>query len=149
MKTFNAPSAYLQTPDDWADVSSYILAAPKVAGFAPTVIVNIMRQVIVRELQKHIDQQVYEMQKLSGFKLLQRQPVVVTSKGQTGFVAFSHDNNQRGPEVYQKQVYYMVGQTIWVLTATSPASIYPLVMPALEGVMGTFQPKDWEGGTGA
>ena len=57
MKAFDAPSVFLQTPDDWSDASTYILAAPKVMGFTPTVIVTIMRQVIVRELQIHIDQQ--------------------------------------------------------------------------------------------
>jgi len=112
MKAFDAPSVFLQTPDDWSDASTYILAAPKVMGFTPTVIVTIMRQVIVRELQIHIDQQVYEMQKLSGFRLLQREPVRATKRGQTGSVSFSHDNNGRGPEVYQKQVYYMVGSLI-------------------------------------
>jgi hypothetical protein len=149
MKIFDAPSAYLQTPDDWTDVSTYILAAPRVMGFNPTVIVTIMRQVILRELQTHIDQQVYEMQKLPGFQLLQRQPVILTKNGQTGFVVFTHNNNQQGPPVYQKQVYYMLGQTIWVLTATAPAATYALIMPALEGVLATFQPKDWEAVAGA
>jgi hypothetical protein len=70
MKIFNAPSALLQTPDDWFDASTYILAAPKNMGFTPTVVINVTRRVLLPDLQRHIDQQVYELQKLSGFHLV-------------------------------------------------------------------------------
>lgn len=149
MKIFDAPSAYLETPDDWSEGSTYILAMPKTGGFTPTVIVNIMRQVILPDLQSHIDQQVYEMQKLSGFQLVQRQPVIRGPKEQTGSISFLQDNNKRGPELYQKQIYHMVGQTIWCLTATAPSSTQMLIMPSLERVMATFRPKDWGGNISA
>jgi hypothetical protein len=144
MKTFDAPSLHLETPDDWFDASTYILAAPRNMGFTPTVVVNVTRRVILPDLQRHIDQQVYEMQKLSGFRLVQRQPVTTTQQTQTGSIAFYQDNNKQGPELYQKQIYYMTGQTIWCLTATSPASLRELIMPSLESVMATFKPRDWE-----
>jgi len=143
MKTFNAPSAVLEAPDDWFDASTYILAAPMDMGFTPSVVINVTRQVILPDLQRHIDQQVYELQKLSGFQLLGRQLVVKSRIGQTGSIAFVQDNNKRGPQLYQKQVYHMAGQTIWCLTATCPATSSALVMPSLEAVMATFQPQEW------
>ena len=118
MKIFDAPSAYLQTPDDWTDVSTYILAAPRVMGFNPTVIVTIMRQVIVRELQTHIDQQVYEMQKLSGFRLLQRQPVVMTKKGKWARSCFRKQQPQ-GPDLPEAGLLHG-GPNHLGLTATRP-----------------------------
>ena len=144
MKVFDAPSAYLETPDDWIEASTYILAAPRTAGFTPTVIVSITHRVILPDLQAHIDQQVYEMQKISGFQLLERQPVIRGPNEQYGSVAFLQDNNKRGPELFQKQVYHMIGQTIWCLTATTLATERTLVMPSLERVMRSFQPREWE-----
>lgn len=145
MKKFKGSSLHLETPDDWTDASTYILAAPRTQGFVPTLVITVTQQVVYPELQRHMDQQLYELQKLSGFKLFERRPVADSPKGQTGVLEFQWDNNKRGPELYQKQVYYMVGQTVWCLTATSPVTLHHSIMPALNKVMATFQPQQWEG----
>jgi hypothetical protein len=144
MKTFKAPSVLLQAPDDWFDASTYVLAAPKHMGFTPTVVINVTRRVLLPDLKRHIDQQVYELQKLSGFQLVAQQPVTEHHGVSTGSILFLQDNNRQGPELFQKQVYYMAGQTIWCLTATCPANVRGVVMPPLEAVMSTFKPQEWE-----
>ena len=141
MPLFATPSMSLAIPEAWQDMSTYILAAPPITGFTPTVTVNVNPRVADAYLERNVLIQTQEMEKtLPGFRLIQREPAFPTPYGQMARLEFHWQSGEAGQWLHQMQMYVQAGNTLYTLTATAPLSLFGLLRASFEEVFRSFRP---------
>ena len=144
MKLFRTPSLSLQTPDFWMDQSTYVLLGAEILGFRPSIVVTMSSGVMDPYLRRHVEIQLAEMQKtLAGFLLLARSEPFATPHGQAMTAEFDWTSKEAGTRLHQYQMYFLVGQDLYTLTATAPSQHWASVGQSLIGIISTFQPGTW------
>ena len=143
MKQFIAPSASLTAPDNWSDFSTYILAARRIGGFTPTVVITQTPGIVDTDLNRQIERQLPELQKLPNFRLVRRTEVQTLQIGDVAILEFSRSDPERNLHLFQYQMYVITSETLYTLTATVRAEDYAARMPELVAVVQSFRPARW------
>lgn len=143
MKQFVAPSASLTTPDNWSDFSTYVIAARRIGGFTPTVVITQTPGIVDTDLNRQIERQLPELRKLKDFRLVRRTEVQTLPIGDVAILELSRTDPDRNLFLFQYQMYVMTSDTLYTLTATVRAEDYATRMPELIAVVQSFRPAQW------
>jgi hypothetical protein len=144
MQNFSAPSGELATPDGWLDHSTYVVTGKQVGGFTPNVVVTFSTGVLDPYLRRHVKIQVDEMQqKLPAFQLITHSEPFPTPYGEAVTVEYEWNSAEAGTRLHQYQLYMMVGQTLYTVTATAPAPQWRQMQSEMLGIVRSFRPVAW------
>jgi hypothetical protein len=144
MQTFRTPSGELITPDGWLDHSTYVVTGKEIGGFTPNVVVTFSAGVMDPYLRRHVNIQLEEMQKkLPGFQLMAHSDPFSTPFGEAVTVEYEWNSAEAGTRLHQYQLYMMVGQTLYTLTATGPALHWRQMQSAMLQIVKSFRPTVW------
>lgn len=143
MKKFQTPSTYLETPDDWKDLSTLVLSGPPLNGVSPTIVVTHTLEIPERSLDAHVEQQLIDLGILEDFQLLDRRSFFDTPGDPRVVLDFSWREPERGAILHQRQTYVLVPPGVYTLTATADAEHFDTVATLFDDVVGSFRPQEW------
>ena len=125
MKVFDAPSAYIEAPENWVDASVYTIAGPPITGFSPTVVISRLLVNPEPDLDTYVDSQLADLKLLNKYKLGERGSTPDHEFGPMVRTAFSWVDNDENT-FSQHQAFIQVGQSVYTLTTTIPKALTPL-----------------------
>ena len=141
-KSFDAPSFAVQVPDEWIDLSSYIIGGPVIEGFRTSIVVA--RNIFVKEatFDAYVDRQLEDLRKLPEFVMNDRRAAKL---GDLPAIWLNYEWAQsREKLIHQRQCYVRVRKHVYTMTASAPAGHFEKVAGVYAEVIGTFRPKLWD-----
>jgi hypothetical protein len=141
-KPFDAPSFAVQVPDEWIDLSSYIIGGPVIEGFRTSIV--IARNIFVKEptLDAYVDRQIEDLQKLPEFVMTGRRAAKL---GDLPAIWLDYEWTQsKDKQIHQRQCYLRVRKQVYTLTTSAPAGHFDRVAGVYAEVVNTFRPKLWD-----
>jgi hypothetical protein len=139
MKSFYSPLFVVNFPDDWKDASTYVVVGPEGTQFKPTFVINTQEVPEGITLQSYaIDQQTQLMDHFQDFQLLDQASVNI--HGHEAIQILYEWTTEQSLRIRQNQVYILVGNTVYTLTATELASNFDNQEPIFDSIFRSFRP---------